>query len=54
MIGERVVKPVPVDPRDRVDVDAEDVVDDHDRLDEPRLVVERAMGDSQMNDTRQI
>src|SRR5664279_2460259 len=45
---------MPVDPRDRIDVDPERVVHDLDRLDEPLLVVQRAMRNSHVNDTRQV
>ena len=48
------MKPVPVDPGDGIDVDAEGIVHDREGFHEPLFVVERAMGDSHMNDGRQI
>ena len=54
MIGELVVEPVPVDPTDRIHVDAEGVVHDRDGLDEPVLVVERAMRDPHVDHAGQV
>jgi hypothetical protein len=54
MIGKLVVKPVPVHPRDRIDVDPEGVVDDREGLYKPLLVVESAMGNAHVDDGRQI
>ena len=54
MIGELVVEPVPVNPGDRVHVDAEGVVHERDGLDEPLLVVERAMGDAHVDHAGQV
>src|SRR5262249_92569 len=49
MVGERVVKPMPVDPADRVHVNAECIIYKREALDEPLLVLESAMGDAHVN-----
>ena len=54
MVGVPVVQPVPVHPGDRIDVDAEGVVHERDGLDEPLLVVERAVRDPHVDDGRQV
>src|SRR4026208_2146880 len=54
MVGELVVKSVSVDPGDRIDVDPERVVHDRERLDEPLLVVEGAMGDPHVDHGGQV
>jgi hypothetical protein len=54
MIGELVVKPVPVNPRDRIDVDPKRVVHDREGLYKPSLVLECAVGNPHVNDGRQI
>src|SRR5205807_2456898 len=43
-----------VDPRDRIDIKPEEVVDESDQFYEPRLVIERTMSNSQMQHIGEI
>jgi hypothetical protein len=54
LVGKPVVEPVPVHPGDRIDVDPEGVVHHREGFQEPLFIVECAMGNSHMNDRRQI
>ena len=49
-----VMQAVPIHPRDRIDINPKSIVNDSDRFDEPFLVVEGAMSDSQMKDIGQV
>ncbi len=54
MIGILVVQAMAIHPGDGIDIDAERIVHEREALDEPFLVVERAMGDSHMDDAGQV
>jgi hypothetical protein len=49
-----MVKPMPVDPGDGIDVDPDGVVYNREALYKPLFVVKGAMGNPHMNDTRQV
>ena len=49
-----MMKSMPIDPGGRIDVHAKQVVRDHDGLDEPLLVIERTMGNAQMQHVGQV
>ena len=48
------MEPMAVYPRDGIDVDTESIVHERQALHEPILVIERAVGDTHVNDARQI
>jgi hypothetical protein len=54
MIGVLVVQAVAIHPGDGIDVDAEGVVHEREALDEPFLVVERAMRDPHVNHAGEV
>jgi hypothetical protein len=54
MVGEPMMIAMAIDPAHRIYVDADRVVEDHHRLDEPHLVVQGAVRDPHMSHIRQI
>jgi hypothetical protein len=54
MIGESMVKPMPIDPGDGTDIDPNSIVYNRDALYKPFFEVKCAMGNPHMKDTRQV
>src|ERR1700676_3373890 len=54
MVSMFVMQSMAIHPGDRVYIEPEEVIHDSDNFDEPLLIVERTMSDSQMKNIRQI
>ncbi len=54
MVGVLVMQPVTIDPTHGIDVNAQRVIDESDRLNKPLLIIQSSVRDAQVNNVGKI